>query len=165
MILNTIIQTPFSPLTNFGIEEDQDDPKEAAHLDYKYLKSYEGPLAKPATQSNKAESDAEREKLIRPKKNANRVIYSVERKKFGGIRMCQRCLRTKVTNELRRIIFLARSLPPLFIVQSLCVEDGSPLPVGCKLHRLLQLQVLHEHAVLLLLNYLAADLDLLPSGG
>ena len=39
----------FSPLTNFGIEEDQDEPKEAAHLDYKYLKSYEGPLAKPIT--------------------------------------------------------------------------------------------------------------------
>jgi hypothetical protein len=37
----------FSPLTNYGIEEDAEDPKEAAHLDYKYLKSYEGPLAKP----------------------------------------------------------------------------------------------------------------------
>jgi hypothetical protein len=87
----------FSPLTNFGIEEDQDDPKEAAHLDYKYLKSYEGPLAKPSTQSNKAESDLEKEKLVKSnKKHANRALYSVERKKFGGIRMCQRCLRTKV---------------------------------------------------------------------
>jgi hypothetical protein len=37
----------FSPLTNYGIEEDIEEPKEAAHLDYKYLKSYEGPLAKP----------------------------------------------------------------------------------------------------------------------
>lgn len=90
-----------SPLTNFGIEEDQDDPKEAAHLDYKYLKSYEGPLAKPTTQSNKGESDMEREKLVKSKKNANRALYSVERKKFGGIRMCQRCLRTKVSKDRR----------------------------------------------------------------
>jgi hypothetical protein len=37
----------YSPLTNFGIEEDTEEPKEAAHLDYKYLKSTEGPLAKP----------------------------------------------------------------------------------------------------------------------
>ncbi len=43
----------FSPLTNFGIEEDQDDPKEAAHLDYKYLKSYEGPLANPDSDHEK----------------------------------------------------------------------------------------------------------------
>lgn len=28
-----------------GIEEDEEDPKEPAHLDYKYLKSYVGPLA------------------------------------------------------------------------------------------------------------------------
>ena len=33
------------PLTNYGIEEDQEDPKEPAHLDYKYLKSYVGPLS------------------------------------------------------------------------------------------------------------------------
>ena len=65
-------------------------------MDYKYLKSYEGPLAKPSTQSNKAESDLEKEKLVKSKKNASRALYSVERKKFGGIRMCQRCLRTKV---------------------------------------------------------------------
>lgn len=28
-----------------GIEEDQEDPKEPAHHDYKYLKSYAGPLS------------------------------------------------------------------------------------------------------------------------
>ena len=36
----------YRPLTNIGIEEDQDDPKEPAHLDYKYIKSFAGPLAK-----------------------------------------------------------------------------------------------------------------------
>lgn len=66
-------------------------------MDYKYLKSYEGPLAKPIAQSNKAESDQEKEALIKSKKNAPKAIFSVERKKFGGIRMCQRCLRTKVS--------------------------------------------------------------------
>ena len=35
----------FRPLTNYGIEEDADDPKEPAHLDYKYLRSYVGPLS------------------------------------------------------------------------------------------------------------------------
>jgi hypothetical protein len=39
--------TTFRPLTNLGIEEDAVDPKEAPHLDYKYLKSYEGPMARP----------------------------------------------------------------------------------------------------------------------
>ena len=34
----------YRPLTNYGMEEDADDPKEAAHLDYKYLKSFVGPL-------------------------------------------------------------------------------------------------------------------------
>lgn len=35
------------PLTNDAIEEDADEPKEVSHLDYKYLKSYEGPMTKP----------------------------------------------------------------------------------------------------------------------
>jgi hypothetical protein len=36
----------FRPLTNDAIEDDAEDPKEASHLDYKYLKSFEGPLTK-----------------------------------------------------------------------------------------------------------------------
>lgn len=93
-------------MTNYGIEEDAEDPKEQAHLDYKYLKTYEGPLAKPIERSSKGESDAEKEKLMKNKKKPPRVIFSIERKKFGGIRMCQRCLRTKVT-ILSLIYFLA----------------------------------------------------------
>ena len=46
----------------------------------------------------------ENEKLInkhkKTKKNKSkggtRVLYSFERKKYGGVRMCQRCLKTKV---------------------------------------------------------------------
>ena len=30
--------------TNYGIEDDADDPKEPPHLDYKYIKSEAGPL-------------------------------------------------------------------------------------------------------------------------
>lgn len=92
----------YSPLTNYGIEEDADDPKEQAHLDYKYLRSFEGPLAKPSSQ--KAESDHEKEKLLKKKNNPPKPIFSIERKKFGGIRMCQRCLRTKVTILLSKLL-------------------------------------------------------------
>jgi hypothetical protein len=35
----------FRPLTNVAIEEDCEEPKEASHLDYRYLRSYEGPLS------------------------------------------------------------------------------------------------------------------------
>lgn len=86
-------------MTNYGIEEDAEDPKEPAHLDYKYIKSFAGPLA--ATPTNKSlresrESAHERSKLLKRKQAKPKVIYSYERKKYGGIRMCQRCLRTKV---------------------------------------------------------------------
>lgn len=30
---------------NFGIEEDKEYPKEPAHLDYRYLKTFAGPLS------------------------------------------------------------------------------------------------------------------------
>ena len=42
----------------------------------------------------------------------------------------------------------AGQMPPLLPVQLLRAENGPPLPMGWKLHRLLQLQVLHEHAFL-----------------
>ena len=104
------------PLTNDAIDEDADEPKEASHLDYKYIKSYEGPLTKehpkhrkpsPKKEHNsgkssslkslKREEDEEGEKLIdkhrtskrkRNEKKATKVLYSFERKKYGGIRMC-----------------------------------------------------------------------------
>ena len=83
-----LIKFIYRPLTNYGIEEDAEDPKEVAHLDYKYLKSYEGPLAKPVEKSHKGESEIEKEKLLKKKKNVPKVAFSFERKKFGGIRMC-----------------------------------------------------------------------------
>jgi hypothetical protein len=42
--MSNIYSLYFRPLTNDGIEEDADDPKEPGHLDYKYLKSNIGPL-------------------------------------------------------------------------------------------------------------------------
>lgn len=73
-------------MTNDAIEDDAEDPKEAAHLDYKYLKSYEGPMAKsmPRRSSKKG---GDTEELIKKKKMPIPLI-SFERKKFGGIRMC-----------------------------------------------------------------------------
>lgn len=82
------------PLTNYGIEEDADDPKEPAHLDYKYLKSYVGPLSVSERKMIK-ENDQEKQKLMKHK-GKPKPLASYERKKYGGVRMCQRCLRTKV---------------------------------------------------------------------
>ena len=65
--------------------EDQEDPREPSHFDYKYLKSKAGPLYKTE------QKDAEQQPLVN--KQGNKQIF--ERKKYGGIRMCQRCLRTK----------------------------------------------------------------------
>ena len=51
------------------------------------------------------EDQEENEKLIdkhkktkKIKSKGTKVLYALERKKYGGIRMCQRCLRTKVYN-------------------------------------------------------------------
>lgn len=57
----------------------------------------------------------------------------------------------------------ARQMPPLLAVQLVRAEDGPPLPLGRKLHRLLQLQVLHGHAFLgELPDKHDLDLDALP---
>lgn len=91
----------FRPLTNFGIEEDREEPKEPAHTDYKYLKSHEGPLAKQIdpSGSEKEPFSEEDKKPLNSSKRAKKpiAVMSFERKKYGGIRMCQRCLRTKVS--------------------------------------------------------------------
>ena len=64
--------------------EDTKDPTETMHFEYRYIKSKAGPLYKA--------------------KNENHIIFkskpiikeaSYERKGNGGVRMCQRCLRTK----------------------------------------------------------------------
>lgn len=77
----------FRPLTNDAIEEDAEEPKEASHLDYKYLKSYEGPLTK--IPKNRNQNSEEKQKLLRKKSTKpKKQMFSIERKKFGGIRMC-----------------------------------------------------------------------------
>jgi hypothetical protein len=98
-------------LTNEAIEEDAEKPKEAQHLDYKYIKSYEGPLTQSqyprnrkspiriqgANVENEAADDEEKQKLVdkhretkrkRGEKKQKKIVYSFERKKYGGIRMC-----------------------------------------------------------------------------
>lgn len=76
-------------LTNIGMVEDQDDPKEPAHLDYKYLKSFAGPITKTNKNDILEESSSENQKResLRTKRKP-KPLPSFERKKFGGIRMC-----------------------------------------------------------------------------
>ena len=71
------------------MEEDAEDPKEPAHLDYKYLKSFEGPLDRsgPQVVMEFRNTEAEREELVKQRARA-KIIQAYERKKFGGIRIC-----------------------------------------------------------------------------
>ncbi len=60
------------PFTNFGMEEDAEDPREPAHLDYKYLKAFAGPLSIPNNpddiKENKQDSsEQEKEPLMKSK--------------------------------------------------------------------------------------------------
>ena len=45
------------------------------------------------------------------------------------------------------LIFVAWSVPPLFIMQQMHTENGPSLSLGLELHWVLQLQVLFKHAV------------------
>ena len=59
-------------MTNIGIEEDIEYPKEPAHLDYRYLKTMAGPLAQPTaikTFKEKLDEDdaKERKRLLKLK--------------------------------------------------------------------------------------------------
>lgn len=69
---------------NQEIIEDQRDPREPSHFDYRFIKCKAGPL-----------HYQENEQLIKKPTKAAPQLMSFERKKFGGIRMCARCLRTK----------------------------------------------------------------------
>jgi len=57
-------------------------------LEYKYLKSFAGPLTRTGAKGSKesARENEERRGLI--KKKTQKVLLSYERKKYGGIRMC-----------------------------------------------------------------------------
>jgi hypothetical protein len=97
MLSKLLSITSSRPLTNDAIEEDAEEPKEASHLDYRYLRSYEGPMVKGAVmvRRQREESHSLISKHQSSKKRKPKLPFSFERKKFGGIRMCQRCLRTK----------------------------------------------------------------------
>ena len=69
---------------NDEILQDLEDPKDPHHYDYRYLKSKSGPLYQGAYPQEL------------PKKQVFVLKQtSIERKAYGGVRMCQRCLRTK----------------------------------------------------------------------
>jgi hypothetical protein len=57
------------------MEEDAEDPREPAHLDYKYLKAYAGPLSIPNNSNDIKEnkqdsSEQEKEPLVKSKSKA-----------------------------------------------------------------------------------------------
>lgn len=60
--INNEVSKIYRPLINDAIEEDFQEPKDLSHLDYKYLKSYEGPLAKSPIKEE--DLDLENEKLL-----------------------------------------------------------------------------------------------------
>ena len=67
------------------------DPKEIVHEDYKYLKTKEGPLVQTALSRQGAPTHS-----IRSNRLSNvRLQMSVEKKKFGGVRICQWCYKAK----------------------------------------------------------------------
>jgi hypothetical protein len=74
-------------------------------MDYKYNKSYVGPLTQPTSlkksfaEQQKLDEEREKRKLIKGKERKPVLKFSYERKKMGGIRMCQRCLRSKVSSS------------------------------------------------------------------
>lgn len=67
------------------IEESTDRTREKT--DMRVLKAYEGPLIE------KESSTHEQKALVKNK--ALKTVVTLERKRFGGIRMCSRCLKTK----------------------------------------------------------------------
>ena len=78
--------------TNPVIDQNTQFPREIAHEDYKYLITGEGPLVNhhkaPFAKSNGGGSNKSSSKI-------NKVVLSVEKKKFGGVRICQWCFKTK----------------------------------------------------------------------
>lgn len=76
-------------LTNEEFHDDMVDPKYPNHFYYRFIRSSAGPLL-----SREIEED-KRKMVKKVQKLGENQVKSFERKKQGGIRMCQRCLRTK----------------------------------------------------------------------
>jgi len=81
-------------LINEEIKEDKNDPKEPSHYDYKYLSSKAGPLYVTKENDEVPLVDGQNDMTVKQKQQTI-VKMSFERKKYGGVRMCQRCLKTK----------------------------------------------------------------------
>lgn len=79
----------FSNFENQEIVEDMLDPREQNHFDYRFIRSKAGPLYSFGDEGNAPLIN----KKFRTKEAPKQMAF--EKKKFGGIRMCARCLRTK----------------------------------------------------------------------
>jgi hypothetical protein len=82
----TTVQSNFE---NQEIVEDMLDPREQNHFDYRFIRSKAGPLYSFGDEGNAPLIN----KKFRTKEAPKQMAF--EKKKFGGIRMCARCLRTK----------------------------------------------------------------------
>ncbi|CDW88034.1 UNKNOWN [Stylonychia lemnae] len=78
-------------LTNDGIKEDMCQPVEPSHFDLKYLSGYEGPLYQDIFHLDLGENSDDKHSLLQRSNNKKLFAHyqSFERKKFGGMRMCQ----------------------------------------------------------------------------
>jgi hypothetical protein len=67
------------------IERNMKDPKEIVHEDYKYLQTKEGPLVQ---HGNNSRSGGPTHSIRSNRLSNMRLQMSVEKKKFGGVRIC-----------------------------------------------------------------------------
>lgn len=79
--------------TNQLIEKQTREPKEVVHEDLKYLNTTAGPLYgsnrnPPQQAGNSSQSRSNKPSVMR-------VAPSVERKRYGGVRICQWCYKAK----------------------------------------------------------------------
>ena len=80
--------------SNSLIERNLKDPKEIVHEDYKYLSTKEGPLIQFGNRSMHS-GGVNSSQMRSNRLSTMRVSLSVEKKKFGGVRICQWCYKAK----------------------------------------------------------------------
>ena len=76
-----------STFTNKLIEKQQREPREVVHEDLKYLKTTEGPLVN-APRGSASQQAGAISQSDNKKGSLMRVSASVERKRYGGVRIC-----------------------------------------------------------------------------
>ena len=79
---------PYRRFTNGEIERRIEFPKDYQHEDYKYLITSEGPLVQTKTKPPNGS-------VMSAEKKSQKIIISVEKKRYGGVRICQWCYKAK----------------------------------------------------------------------